>query len=361
MDVKQFVSLQLFELAYIVVLAFFPFVIALPAVAGTVLVVMGLLATGALMTQLMLRKVKPDGKVVFITGCDSGFGNALAKRLDLYGFTVVAACLNTESDGAEALKASTTKHMHVYSLDVTKEESVEKCLTSVKSLCKKGLWALVNNAGIAKFGDVEFTSLDCYKEVMEVNLVGTIRLTKACLPLLRKAKGRVINVSGSQGLASIPGQSAWSAACFAIEGFTDALRMEVAKFEVKVITIRPGNFVGATGILNRHGCEKIKAHFTDQEESADKEVVDSYGSKHIQTHYKELVELSKTSASNLQNVVLTMESAVINQRPSSSYLVNGGAQLIDTGNILVKLKTILPTSLMDSLQCRLYHPSMKSY
>ena len=69
--------------------------------------------------------------------------------------------------------------------------------------------------------------------------------------------GRVINISGSQGLASVPGQSAWSAACFAIEGFTDALRMEVAKFGVRVVTIRPGNFVGATGILNRSGVSKL--------------------------------------------------------------------------------------------------------
>ncbi|XP_005101596.1 D-beta-hydroxybutyrate dehydrogenase, mitochondrial isoform X2 [Aplysia californica] len=240
--------------------------------------------------------------------------------------------------------------MHVVSLDVTDEDSVFQCMAKVKEFCQnKGLWAIINNAGIASFGDIEFTSMEKYRQVLEVNLLGSIQLTKLCLPYVRKAKGRVINMSGASGLLSAPGQSAFCISCFAVEAFSDALRIEMQPFGVKVITIRPGNYLGATGILNKSACGKVKTEFDQLKNSTDQEVLNAYGTKHLDTQLEQLSDLSKSTASSLVNVVTAMENAVTNLSSGSQYLVDGGSQLFDVSNILIKLRPFVPASWHDSL------------
>ncbi|XP_021353493.1 D-beta-hydroxybutyrate dehydrogenase, mitochondrial-like isoform X2 [Mizuhopecten yessoensis] len=128
------------------------------------------------------------GKAVLITGCDTGFGFHIAKRLDDMGFTVYAGVLNENSDGAEALRSRKSQNLHVIKLDVTKEEDVNKSLEYVTSNNKADLWAVVNNAGINMPGDVELATVDQYKKCAEVNLYGPIRVIRAFLPLIRRSK-----------------------------------------------------------------------------------------------------------------------------------------------------------------------------
>ncbi|NWX86811.1 BDH protein, partial [Nothoprocta ornata] len=108
-----------------------------------------------------------------------------------------------------------------------------------------GLWGLVNNAGISTFGEVEFTSLDKYKEVAEINLWGTVRVTKAFLPLIRRAKGRVVNVASMLGRMASPSRSCYCISKFGVEAFSDCLRQEMYRWGVRVILIEPSNFVAA--------------------------------------------------------------------------------------------------------------------
>ncbi|XP_042371922.1 D-beta-hydroxybutyrate dehydrogenase, mitochondrial-like, partial [Plectropomus leopardus] len=134
------------------------------------------------------------GKAVFVTGCDSGFGHALAKHLHKLGFTVFAGCLFKDNggEGAKELEEFHSDRMKVVQLDVCSEEQVNQAVEYIKDNLEdseRGLWAVVNNAGVSTFGEVEFTSIDTYKQVSEVNLWGTIRVTKAVLPLIRRAKG----------------------------------------------------------------------------------------------------------------------------------------------------------------------------
>ncbi|KAK3098923.1 hypothetical protein FSP39_024300 [Pinctada imbricata] len=184
-------------------------------------------------------------KGIFITGCDTGFGYHLAKNLALDGYTVFAGVLHIEGHGAKQLRALKLKSLYVIKLDVTSDEDVKQAFREVESR-KHGLWGIVNNAGFNIFGDVEHATIEQYKTCAEVNLYGPIRIIKTLLPLVRKSKGRVVNVSSVLGLYSRPGWSVYHTTKHAIETLTDSLRLEMLKFGVKVAVVEPGTYDGAT-------------------------------------------------------------------------------------------------------------------
>ncbi|EPY81771.1 estradiol 17-beta-dehydrogenase 2 [Camelus ferus] len=163
------------------------------------------------------------------TCSDSGFGHALSKYLDKLGFTVFAGVLNEGGPGAEELRRTCSMRLSVLQLDITKPQQIKDAHSKVMekvqnrvSLSKtsafvqlqtllpqniklKGLWAVVNNAGIFSYpADGELTPMTEYKRCMAVNFFGTVEVTKAFLPLLRKSKGRLVNISS---LADITGTS----------------------------------------------------------------------------------------------------------------------------------------------------------
>lgn len=187
---------------------------------------------------LRRKIIRPEDKAVFITGCDRGFGETLACKLALEGYEVYAGCLDLASEGAKRLL--NYSKVTVLQIDVTDDKSVENGVqTLYQNLSQKGLWALINNAGVAVFAETEWCRMDAYNKVIGVNLLGTIRVTKACLPLIRKAQGRVITISSLAGRVALPGFTAYSASKFGLIGFSDSLRREMWKFGVKVISIEP--------------------------------------------------------------------------------------------------------------------------
>ncbi|XP_066266311.1 D-beta-hydroxybutyrate dehydrogenase, mitochondrial-like [Branchiostoma lanceolatum] len=199
-------------------------------------------------------RVSGNGKAVFITGCDSGFGFRLAKRLDSLGFTVFAGCLLADSggEGSKTLRAECSSRLSTVQIDVTDDGQVQAAVQQVKDRLpagSKGLYALVNNAGVWQPGQIEWVGIAAYRRVMEVNAFGTVRVTKAFLPLIRRAKGRVVNISSEAGLHSPPTVSAYHMTKAAIEFFSDALRHEMHKWGVKVVIVQPGSFARATDIV----------------------------------------------------------------------------------------------------------------
>ncbi|XP_042913207.1 estradiol 17-beta-dehydrogenase 2-like, partial [Parasteatoda tepidariorum] len=147
-------------------------------------------------TKWLNDRVQPDGKAVLITGCDRGFGQALAIRLDSLGYHVFASCLSPSDPGVQNFKNKCSSLLHVLEMDVTKENSVQAALEFVKeNLSTSELWAVVNNAGIFKGLPVEIAPLQDFKTCLEVNTYGPLRVTKAFLPLLRKSKGRCVNLT----------------------------------------------------------------------------------------------------------------------------------------------------------------------
>ncbi|XP_042304449.1 retinol dehydrogenase 16-like [Sceloporus undulatus] len=181
-------------------------------------------------------------KYVFITGCDSGFGNQLARQLDSLGLRVLAACFTQK--GAEQLEKATSDRLKTTILDVSSTESVVAATEWVKGIVRsKGLWGLVNNAATgAHVAPNEWLTKDQFAEVINVNLLGLIDVTLHMLPLVRAARGRVVNVSSVGGrVINIGG--GYCLAKFGVEAFSDSIRRELRPFGVQVSIIEPGSFM----------------------------------------------------------------------------------------------------------------------
>ncbi|XP_033112023.1 D-beta-hydroxybutyrate dehydrogenase, mitochondrial-like [Anneissia japonica] len=139
--------------------------------------------------------VSSKNKAVFITGCDTGFGHNLALRLDQLGYLVYAGCLHPENKNARILQTSSkSKKLTIVACDVTSDESVLAAKEKVQKSLPSGfiLWAIVNNAGIWSYSEIEIVSLEAFKRLAEVNVYGTVRITKAFLPMLRRYKEQTI-------------------------------------------------------------------------------------------------------------------------------------------------------------------------
>jgi NAD(P)-dependent dehydrogenase (short-subunit alcohol dehydrogenase family) len=171
--------------------------------------------------------------IVLVTGASSGIGNACAEVLKGRGHRVYAA--------SRSLSPTDVPYPQL-TLDVNDDASVNEAVRAIAE--REGrIDVLVNCAGNGIAGSVEDTSIDEARWQFETNFFGTLRMCRAVLPIMRAQKsGRIVNVSSLAGLLAIPYQALYSASKFAVEGLTEALRMEVAQFGVRVVLIEPGNF-----------------------------------------------------------------------------------------------------------------------
>jgi NADP-dependent 3-hydroxy acid dehydrogenase YdfG len=183
------------------------------------------------------------GKVAVVTGAGSGIGQALAVELARSGAKVAISDVDIEGLGQteEQLKAIGTP-VKVDRIDVTEREAFLAYADAVNEHFGK-VNQIYNNAGIAFTGDIEVSQFKDIERVMDVDFWGVVNGTKAFLPhLIASGDGHVINVSSVFGLFSVPGQAAYNAAKFAVRGFTEALRQEMAAagHPVAVTTVHPG-------------------------------------------------------------------------------------------------------------------------
>ncbi|GFT65930.1 estradiol 17-beta-dehydrogenase 2 [Nephila pilipes] len=193
--------------------------------------------------KFLNERIESENKAVLITGCDSGFGHSLAKRLDSKGFHVFATCLFPSSEGATELKKSCSQRLHVLHVDVTKDDSVKEAVDYVKqNLGSSEFWAVVNNAGIIKGFSVELAHINDFKSCLEVNTLGPIRVVKAVMPLLKQSKGRIVNITSLGGVVAFPYFTPYTTSKYAAVGFTEALRQEVDIWGIKVISLEPEIF-----------------------------------------------------------------------------------------------------------------------
>lgn len=172
-------------------------------------------------------------KVILITGISSGFGRETARLLAAKGHTVY---------GTVRKETDTPPSVNVLKMDLTDPNSIKNAVQTI--LQKEGrIDVLINNAGMHTGGPIETSPVENIKLQMDTNFMGFVLLTREVLPILRKqVGGTIINFSSIGGLMGLPFQAYYSAAKFAIEGFSEALRMEVSKFNIKVVLINPGDF-----------------------------------------------------------------------------------------------------------------------
>jgi NAD(P)-dependent dehydrogenase (short-subunit alcohol dehydrogenase family) len=179
--------------------------------------------------------MKESSRVILVTGSSSGFGRAIAESLALEGNRVFA----TTRSGA--VVPGTTQ----ITLDVTDEASVARCIDTLISIAGR-VDVLINNAGLGIAGAIEDTAMDEAEAQFAANFFGLHRMCRAVLPHMRQQRGGlIINMSSLAGQIAIPFQGLYSASKFAIEGYTEALRMEVREFGIRVSMIEPGDFATA--------------------------------------------------------------------------------------------------------------------
>jgi NAD(P)-dependent dehydrogenase (short-subunit alcohol dehydrogenase family) len=172
-------------------------------------------------------------KVILITGVSSGFGKQTARILAAQGHIVY---------GTVRKDTAKEDNVNYLKMDLADHDSVKRAVLAVAE--NEGrVDVLINNAGMHTGGPVETSPLENIKLQMDTNFLGMVHVTREVLPLMRKqGGGTIVNFSSIGGLMGLPFQSFYSAGKFAIEGFSEALRMEVRKFNINIVVINPGDF-----------------------------------------------------------------------------------------------------------------------
>lgn len=183
-------------------------------------------------------------KSVLITGCSSGIGLACAHALADGGWQIFAAC--RQPHDVTRMNALGFTGIH---LDLDSPQSVEQAAATVRQLTGDRLDGLFNNAGFGVYGPLETLSRDQLERQFATNFFGVHQLTMLLLPAMRPhGTGRIVMTSSVMGLAATPGRGAYAASKYALEGWSDALRMELHGSGIQVSLIEPG---------------PIHTHFTD--------------------------------------------------------------------------------------------------
>ena len=219
----------------------------------------------------------------------------------------------------EALAAKGGPSLIPITLDVTDELSIARSVEAVRLVVgEAGLGGLVNNAGIVVGSPLEVIPLAQLRKQLEVNVIGQIAVTQAFLPLLRRGRGRIVNMGSIAGRGTIPLMGPYSASKYALEALTDALRMELQPWGIQVSIIEPGAI--ATPIW-----EKSNRAAGDLEASASEEAKALYGEAVIRI--REAVAKSAQRAISPDSVVRAVHHALTAARPQTRYLVGADAKL----------------------------------
>jgi len=179
-------------------------------------------------------------KVWLITGCSTGFGRELAKKVIDQGYKVVVTARHTES--IQELKRLNEDNVLLVKLDVTDQNQITTAVQQTIDTFGK-IDVLVNNAGIGYFSSVEESVEDETHKMFDINFWGLMNMTNAVLPYMRKQKsGHILNLSSIGGLASFPALGYYHATKYAVEGISESLAQELAPFNIHVSLIEPSSF-----------------------------------------------------------------------------------------------------------------------
>ncbi|XP_046828893.1 estradiol 17-beta-dehydrogenase 2 [Vespa crabro] len=262
------------------------------------------------------RHMLDTSKVVIVTGCDSGLGYSLALHCQYLGATVIASVLDENGQGAELLKK---KGIIVLPLDITNEKSIEQFYDDVRLLLNEKrytLKALVNNAGVMIFGEFEWQTKDQMKHQLEVNFLGTMKITHQLMPLIRRDSTRIVVVSSHCASEPLPGVAAYSATKAAINAWATAIRVELKKYGIDVVTFVPGSFTQESNILAKQSeCfDAMKESMTLDARHFYKDYFDRYAK-----YFEPLACKVTPKAVENPRIYEKFEGALLDRYPSSVY------------------------------------------
>ena len=255
-------------------------------------------------------------KIILITGISSGFGKQTAELLAAAGHTVY---------GTVRRDVEISSTVNGIKLDLAKSDSLSQAVQTIFQ--KEGrIDILINNAGMHTGGPIETSPIENIKLQMDTNFIGMVNLTREVLPVMRKqGGGTIINFSSIGGLMGLPFQAFYSAGKFAIEGFSEALRMEVKQFNIKIVLINPGDFHTNNSANRRNFLAPTDTN-------------DPYHEQYMKT----LAIIEKDESNGWEPIVLARKLVKIvdSKNPGQRYIISSFEQ-----KLAVSLKYILPGKL----------------
>ena len=277
-----------------------------------------------------------DDTAVVVSGASTGIGRATALHLDSLGLRVFAGVRRDED--AESLRRDGSDRLTPIRLDVTDAEQVAAAAKQLSEAVQDSrLAGIVNNAGIAVAGPVEFVPLDRWRTQLEINVLGVVSMVQAFTPLLRESRGRIVTVGSLGGRLSQPMAAPYCASKHALEAISDALRLELRPWGISVSLIQPGAVktpIWDKGI--RAGSELLR--------NAPPELRTLYGAA-VDIATKMAIHENETGVEPVE-VARAVEHALLSSRPRTRYPVGRQAK------VLIPLSRLLPDRLKDELLLR---------
>lgn len=270
-----------------------------------------------------------------VTGSSSGIGEACTTRLARAGHRVIAG-VRQEAD-AKRLAALDDSIVPVI-LDVTDQAHIDALVERLEGLGTGGLDGLVNNAGIARGGPIEFLPLDDWRTQLEVNLVGQIAVTKALIPALRRRQGRLVFIGSISGRVATPLVSPYSASKHAIEAVAESLREELRPWGLAVSVVEPGAVRTPIWAKGRAFADELEARLPPEARELYDDAIDDV---------RRGIDHQERIGVPPDRVAAVVERALTAARPRYRYLVGRDAKAAGL------LERILPDRTMASVTRRL--------
>ncbi len=279
------------------------------------------------------KPLPPAGRAVVITGASTGLGKECALRLEERGFRVFAT-VRKRQDGEKLRAEASSARLQPVLMDVTDEKSIQAAAAEVaRSVDEQGVWAVVNNAGSCVAAPLECVPPEGLRRQLDINVVGSLAVTQAFLPQLRRTRGRVVNISSGVGSVAIPYLGAYATGQFAKEAMSDALRRELRPFGISVSVVRPGAI--ATPIW-----DKVRETGEDILNQAPDAIADLY-----RAPFEQFLQMNEQRAQSSntrpQDVARTVFRALTTPRPRTRYSVGPDARTAGA------LSRLLPDTALD--------------
>ena len=266
--------------------------------------------------------------VVLITGASSGLGRACAIHLAQRGYHVIGTTRGSPSEIQAELRqeAGEPELLDVIGLDVNVRETVDRAVNDIVDHTGR-IDAVVNCAGFGIAGSIEDTADDEAKAIFETNFFGTLRVCRAALPIMRRQRsGTIVNVSSIGGRMGLPFVGLYSATKYAVEGLTEALRIEARRFGVRAVLIEPGDF--CTGFTDR----RVRVRRSAEN--------DSYAAAFARA--LAIVEHDERNGASPESIARLVERILRTSAPRVRYTAGAAFQRLAAG-----LKRILPSRLFE--------------
>lgn len=271
---------------------------------------------------------------VLITGASTGIGRATTLRLDAAGWRVFAG-VRREEDAA-GLRSVASERLVPLIVDVTDADQVAAAAERVGEE-PGGLDGLVNNAGVAIPGPLETLPLEDFRRQIEVSLIAQVGVTRAMLPALRRARGRVVFISSIGGRMAFPLNGAYHAAKFGIEAVGDVFRQELRPWDIRVAIVEPGSIDTPIWERGERNADEIETRTGPEQEALYGQAIE---------RFRKIVRQTAERGIPPEKVAATIEHALSSGRPRTRYLVGIDAK------VQARLKPLIPTPVWDRIIAR---------